>query len=238
LTGEVEAEADRRRAEELAQQVVGTAGRVVNEVKIEGHNMDAVDDRIEDQLSRMFEDRTEWDFDGRGVSFDSNAGVVTITGTVESEAIKNQIGNRARQVNGVRDVVNELEVRAARPGGRPGTQAGARAAPAFPAPPPPSLRRSPFPLRPLPALLLPSRGMLNLLTAAEYRGAKHRLEATTSRRPGHRHQTVAAGRCTYGTYQRGQSLDAPTSTAMAAGGNAGRFVYPVPVRRTLRNGPS
>jgi hyperosmotically inducible periplasmic protein len=112
LTGEVEAEADRRRAEELAQQVVGTAGRVVNEVTIEGHDMDAVDDRIEEQLSRMFEDRTEWDFDGRGVSFDSNAGVVTITGTVESEAIKNQIGNRARQVNGVRDVVNELEVRA------------------------------------------------------------------------------------------------------------------------------
>jgi hyperosmotically inducible periplasmic protein len=113
LTGEVESEADKRRAEELAQQVVGTAGRVVNEVKVEGTNIDDVDDRIEDQLSRMFEDRTEWDFDGRGVSFDSNAGVVTITGTVESEAIKNQIGNRARQVNGVRDVVNELEVRAA-----------------------------------------------------------------------------------------------------------------------------
>jgi hyperosmotically inducible periplasmic protein len=111
LTGEVQAEADRRRAEELAQQVVGTAGRVVNEVEIEGRDTDAIDDRIENQLSRMFEDRTEWDFDGRGVSFDSNAGVVTITGTVESEAVKKQIGTRASQVEGVRDVVNELEVR-------------------------------------------------------------------------------------------------------------------------------
>lgn len=115
LTGEVQAEADRRRAEEVAQQVVGTAGRVVNEVELEGRDTDAVDDRIENELSRMFEDRTEWDFDGRGVSFDSNAGVVTITGTVESEAVRNQIGNRARQVNGVRDVVNELEIRTQKP---------------------------------------------------------------------------------------------------------------------------
>jgi osmotically-inducible protein OsmY len=112
LSGAVESEADRRRAEELAQQVVGTAGRVVNEVTIEGARMDEADERIEEQLSRMFEDRTEWDFDGRGVNFDSTAGAVTITGTVESEALKTQIGNRARQVNGVRDVVNELEVKA------------------------------------------------------------------------------------------------------------------------------
>ena len=110
LTGEVQSEADRRRAEELAEQVVGTSGRVVNEVKVEGAEMDDADDRIEDQLSRMFEDRTEWDFDGRGVTFDANAGVVTITGNVESQAIKDRIGTRARQVNGVRDVVNNLEI--------------------------------------------------------------------------------------------------------------------------------
>lgn len=111
LSGEVVSAADRARAEELAQQVVGTAGRVVNEVKIEGVDHGAVDNRIEDQLSRMFEDRTEWDFDGRGVSFDSEAGVVTITGTVESQAVKDKIGERARQTQGVRDVVNNLEVK-------------------------------------------------------------------------------------------------------------------------------
>jgi hyperosmotically inducible periplasmic protein len=118
LTGEVESAADKARAEELAQQVVGTSGRVVNEVKIEGSNIEEVDNRVEEQLGRMFEDRTEWDFDGRGVSFDSNAGVVTITGNVESEAIKTRIGQRAAQVQGVRDVVNNLEVDA--PGNRPG----------------------------------------------------------------------------------------------------------------------
>jgi osmotically-inducible protein OsmY len=83
----------------------------VNEVKVEGSNIDEVDDRIEKQLSQMFEDRTEWDFDGRGVSFDSNAGVVTVTGTVESQAVKDKIGERARQTPGVRDVVNNLEVK-------------------------------------------------------------------------------------------------------------------------------
>jgi osmotically-inducible protein OsmY len=111
LTGEVQAAADKARAEELAKQVVGTSGRVVNEVKVEGSNIDEVDERIEKQLSQMFEDRTEWDFDGRGVSFDSNAGVVTVTGTVESQAVKDKIGERARQTPGVRDVVNNLEVK-------------------------------------------------------------------------------------------------------------------------------
>ena len=118
LTGEVERAADKARAEELAQQVVGTSGRVVNEVKVEGEDYGNIDDRIEEQLGRMFEDRTEWDFDGSGVTFDSKQGVVTITGTVESEATKAKIGQRARAVDGVTDVVNNLEVDAKKAPGK------------------------------------------------------------------------------------------------------------------------
>lgn len=110
LSGEVERAADKQRAEELARQVVGTSGRVVNEVKVEGEDYGKIDDRIEEQLGKMFEDRTEWDFDGRGVTFDSKQGVVTITGTVESAAVKDKIGQRARATEGVKDVVNNLEV--------------------------------------------------------------------------------------------------------------------------------
>lgn len=110
LTGEVERAADKARAEELAQQVVGTSGRVVNELKVEGEDYASIDDRIEEQLGKMFEDRTEWDFDGRGVSFDSSQGVVTITGTVESDATKAKIAERTRAVDGVKDVVNNLDV--------------------------------------------------------------------------------------------------------------------------------
>ena len=110
LTGEVKTAGEKARAEELAQQVVGTSGRVVNEVKLEAVDMGKVDDTVEEQLGKMFEDRTEWDFDGKGVTFDSNQGVVTITGNVESEAVKSKIGTRARAVAGVTDVVNNLEV--------------------------------------------------------------------------------------------------------------------------------
>lgn len=110
LSGEVERQADKARAEEVAQKVVGTSGRVVNEVKVEGADYGEVDNRIEEQLDRMFEERTEWDFDGRGVSFDAEQGVVTITGTVESEATKQKIGERARALSGVKDVVNQLDV--------------------------------------------------------------------------------------------------------------------------------
>ncbi len=110
LSGEVKTAADKSRAEELAQQVVGTSGRVVNEVKLEAVDMGKVDDRIEEQLGKMFDDRTEWDFDGKGVSFDSKEGVVTVTGHVESEAVKTKIGERTRAVDGVKDVVNDLQV--------------------------------------------------------------------------------------------------------------------------------
>jgi osmotically-inducible protein OsmY len=110
LTGEVERQADKARAEELAQQIVGTSGRVVNEVEVEGVDYSEIDNRIEESLGNMFEDRTEWDFDGRGVSFDSEQGVVTITGTVESATTKQKIGQRAKALAGVKEVVNNLEI--------------------------------------------------------------------------------------------------------------------------------
>ena len=50
LRGEVERTADKARAEDLAKQVVGTSGRVINEVTVEGTNAEAVDDRIEARL--------------------------------------------------------------------------------------------------------------------------------------------------------------------------------------------
>lgn len=62
----------------------------------------------------MFKDRTEWDFDAKGVTFDSKEGVVTITGHVESAPIKTRIGERARAVQGVKDVVNDLKVQASK----------------------------------------------------------------------------------------------------------------------------
>jgi osmotically-inducible protein OsmY len=119
LSGKVDSPAEKARAEELAQKAVGTSGRVVNEVAVDTVDMSKVDDQIEEQLGKMFEDRTEWDFDGKGVTFDSKEGVVTITGHVESDAIKAKIGKRARAVPGVKDVVNDLNVESAKKTARP-----------------------------------------------------------------------------------------------------------------------
>jgi osmotically-inducible protein OsmY len=111
LSGEVQNAADKARAEELAQQVVGTTGRVVNEVKVEGTNVEAVDDRIEDELGRAFKEDNEWDLDGLDLNFDSEAGVVTITGDAPSQAVKDRVTARVKQIAGVKDVVNNLEVK-------------------------------------------------------------------------------------------------------------------------------
>jgi osmotically-inducible protein OsmY len=111
LSGEVENAADKARAEELAQQVVGTSGRVINEVKVEGANAEAIDDRIEKDLDRAFKEDDEWVRDKLDLSFDSNAGVVTIKGDAPSQAVKDRVTARVKQVEGVKDVVNNLEIK-------------------------------------------------------------------------------------------------------------------------------
>lgn len=111
LSGEVENAADKARAEELAKQVVGTSGRIVNEVKVEGTNIEALDDQIEDQLGRAFKEDNEWDLDGLDLNFNSEAGVVTITGDAPSQEVKDRVTARVKTMAGVKDVVNNLEVK-------------------------------------------------------------------------------------------------------------------------------
>lgn len=111
LRGEVERTADKARAEALAKQVVGTSGRVVNEVTVEGTNTDAVDDEIEARLDRSFKEDDEWDKDKLDLTFDAKAGVVTITGDAPSQAVKTRVEQKVRSVEGVKDVVNNLEVK-------------------------------------------------------------------------------------------------------------------------------
>ena len=115
LAGKVENAADKARAEELAQLVVGTSGRVVNEVKVEGTNADEVDRRIEKDLDAAFKEDDEWDKDHLDLTFHSKAGVVTITGDAPSQAVKERITTRVRAVAGVTDVVNDLEIKPEKP---------------------------------------------------------------------------------------------------------------------------
>lgn len=123
LSGEVQSAADRTRAEELARQVVGTSGQVVNDLKVAGTTGTAgtgdiavpgagnsMDDQLEDRLDQVFREDDEWDMDGLDLNFAAQNGVVTITGDAPSQAVKDRVTARVRKVDGVKDVVNNLEI--------------------------------------------------------------------------------------------------------------------------------
>ena len=115
LSGEVERAADKARAEELAKQVVGTSGRVVNEVKVGTESqIDArenADDQLEEHLTKSFKEAKEWDMDKLDLNFNVEAGVVTITGDAPSQAVKDRVTAQVKKVEGVKEVVNNLEVK-------------------------------------------------------------------------------------------------------------------------------
>lgn len=114
LSGKVKAEADKQRAEVLANEVVGTSGRVVNEVKVEGEDTADVDNQIEKRLDSSFKEDDQWDRDTTDLNFKSKAGVVTVTGSAASQAIKDRVTEKVRSVEGVKDVVNDLEIKPAK----------------------------------------------------------------------------------------------------------------------------
>ena len=115
LSGEVERAADKARAEELAKQVVGTSGRVVNEVKVGTESqIDArenADDQLEEHLTKSFKEAKEWDMDKLDLNFNVEAGVVTITGDAPSQAVKDRVTAQVKKMEGVKEVVNNLEIK-------------------------------------------------------------------------------------------------------------------------------
>ncbi len=111
LSGSVKATDEKQRAEVLAGQIVGTSGRVVNEVKVEDVDTREADNQIEQRLDKMFKEDDEWDRDTNDLTFHSKAGVVTITGDASSQAIKDRVTQKVRSVEGVKDVVNDLELK-------------------------------------------------------------------------------------------------------------------------------
>ena len=115
LSGEVERAADKARAEELAKQVVGTSGRVVNEVKVGTEKqIDArenADDQLEEHLTKSFKEAKEWDMDKLDLTFNVEAGVVTITGDAPSQAVKDRVTAQVKKMEGVKEVVNNLEIK-------------------------------------------------------------------------------------------------------------------------------
>src|SRR5262245_53304687 len=99
LKGTVDSADDRRRAEQVASTAVGTSGRVLNEVTIEGvneKNADDFDGGIKTRLKNVVsEDPVLKD---RNIDFDVNNGVVTVKGDVRTAAEKAKVSDLVRAV--------------------------------------------------------------------------------------------------------------------------------------------
>ena len=112
LKGTVDTENERQRAADVVQKAVGDGAQVANEVTVankdEGLAND-LDSGIETHLGNLVDQ--EADLKDDSIDFDANNGVVTITGTVESAAERDKVGDMARSQPGVKDVVNSLEVK-------------------------------------------------------------------------------------------------------------------------------
>ena len=112
LKGTVDTMTDRTRAEEIANAAVGTSGRVLNELTVEGLNAetaDDLDDQIEDGLDRMLDNDPV--LKERDIKFEVNNGMVTIKGEVRSVDEKRRVGQMVAAAPGVKDVANGLAVR-------------------------------------------------------------------------------------------------------------------------------
>jgi osmotically-inducible protein OsmY len=111
LKGEVDSATEASRAEQIANQAVGTSGRVANELTVKGRNSSMADDMdgsIRSELNaKVDNDRM---LNERDINFDVNNGVVTIKGKVGSASEKEQVAQMARGTQNVKDVVNALEI--------------------------------------------------------------------------------------------------------------------------------
>jgi len=111
LRGTVSSMADRSRAQEVADAVVGTSGRVLNELTVKGLNdttAGALDDEIKDNLDEMIDNDPT--LKQRDVNFEVVNGMVTVKGEVRTADEKNRVGDMTKAAPGVKDVANGLEI--------------------------------------------------------------------------------------------------------------------------------
>jgi osmotically-inducible protein OsmY len=115
LKGEVDSQAQKSRAEEIATQAVGTSGKVLNELTVKGVDERTADDndgRIRGRLNEMVKNDPQ--LKDHDINFDVNNGAVEVKGSVSSETEKARVTGMVRGVEGVKDVANALEVKPAK----------------------------------------------------------------------------------------------------------------------------
>jgi osmotically-inducible protein OsmY len=111
LSGTVETLADRTRAEEVATSIVGTSGRIVNDLTIEDFEddtPDSPDEQLTTALDRLIDDdRTLRE---RDVNISVRDSAVTIHGEVRTVGESTRAARLIAKAPGVTSVTNELRV--------------------------------------------------------------------------------------------------------------------------------
>jgi len=114
LKGVVGSMAERSRAQEVADAVVGTSGRVLNELTVKGVNDTTagdLDGDIRKNLDKMIDNDPT--LKQRDITFEVVNGMVTIKGKVRTVDEKNRVGDMTKAAAGVKDVANGLQIEAA-----------------------------------------------------------------------------------------------------------------------------
>ncbi len=115
LKGNVRSLTDRTRAEDVAAAAVGTSGRVLNELTVEGMNdrtADDMDGQIRDVLDTMIDNDPT--LKERDINFDVHNGVVTVKGEVRTADEKSRVTDIVKTAPGVKDLANALAITPAR----------------------------------------------------------------------------------------------------------------------------
>jgi len=111
LKGTVGSLAERSRAEEVAGAIVGTSGRVLNELTVKGLNdttADDLDGDIRKHLDRMIDNDPT--LKQRDINFEVTNGMVAIKGDVRNADEKNRVGEMTKAAPGVKEVANGLHI--------------------------------------------------------------------------------------------------------------------------------
>jgi osmotically-inducible protein OsmY len=111
LKGTVDSSTDKSRAEHIADRVVGTSGKVADEITVRNvneHTADDMDGAIRKELAAKVDNNRI--LQDRHIDFDVNNGVVTIKGDVRNAREKQEIAEMAKSTANVREVVDALHI--------------------------------------------------------------------------------------------------------------------------------
>jgi hyperosmotically inducible periplasmic protein len=114
LTGNVDSDSDKQQAENLAKQVAPTYA-IADEIGVrppDAHDAGTVaskqDSAIEDNFEAAIKQNEN--LDDQTIHYSAKNGTLVITGSVKTPSQKAEVGNLARHVPNVQQVVNELDV--------------------------------------------------------------------------------------------------------------------------------